>query len=35
VTGQGMVGKEASWRGDGPHAIEVEIGVGDARVVLE
>jgi len=35
VTGQGMVGKEASWRGNGPHAIEVEIGVGDARVVLE
>jgi len=35
VTGEGMVGRETSWRGDGPHSIELEVGVGDARVVLE
>jgi hypothetical protein len=35
VTGEGMVGRETTWRGDGPHSIELEIGVGDARVVLE
>ncbi|PWB75013.1 MAG: hypothetical protein C3F15_06960 [Holophagae bacterium] len=35
VTSEGMVGRETSWRGDGPHSIELEVGVGDARVVLE
>ena len=35
VTSQGMVGRETSWRGDGPHSIELEVGVGDARVVLD
>jgi len=35
VTGGGFVGRKASWRGDGPHSIELEVGVGEARVVLE
>jgi len=35
VTGEGMVGRETSWHGDGPHAIDLEVGVGDARVVLD
>lgn len=35
VSGEGFVGQSSSWRGDGPHAISVEVGVGDARVRLD
>jgi hypothetical protein len=35
TSGKGFVGETSSWRGDGPHEIELEVGVGDARVVLE
>jgi hypothetical protein len=35
VEGDGFVGHSAIWTGDGPARIDVEVGVGDARVVLE
>jgi hypothetical protein len=35
ITGDGFLGHSASWLGDGPGTIEIEAGVGDARVVLE
>jgi len=35
IEGEGFVGSSSSWRGDGPDRIEVEVGVGDAEVVLE
>lgn len=35
ITGEGFVGQSCSWHGDGPHSIDLEVGVGDARVVLE
>ncbi len=34
-TGEGFVSHSSSWRGDGVHAIELEVGVGDAKIVLE
>jgi len=35
VSSSGFVGHSAEWTGDGEHYIEIEIGVGDARVTLE
>lgn len=35
ITGDGFMGHSVSWRGDGPGTIEIEAGVGDARVILE
>ena len=35
TTGKGFVGQTNTWRGDGPDTIELGVGVGDARVVLE
>ncbi|HOC42077.1 MAG TPA: hypothetical protein PKJ99_03580 [Thermoanaerobaculales bacterium] len=35
LTGGGFVGRESSWHGSGPHSIELEVGVGEARIVLE
>lgn len=34
-TEKGFVGHSCTWRGDGPDSIELEVGVGDARVILE
>jgi hypothetical protein len=34
IEGSGFVGHSASWVGDGPDRIEVEVGVGDAIVTL-
>ncbi len=31
----GFLGSEASWRGDGEHAVTVEVGVGDASILLD
>ena len=33
--GKGFVGQTNTWSGDGPDRIELEVGVGDARIVLE
>lgn len=35
VASSGFVGHSAEWTGDGEHFIEIEIGVGDAEVVLD
>ena len=35
TTGEGFVSHSSSWRGDGPHSIELEVGVGDAKIVLD
>jgi len=35
IPSDGFVGHSTSWSGHGPHRIEVEVGVGDARVTLE
>jgi hypothetical protein len=35
VEGEGFVGHSASWVGSGRHRIQIEIGIGDARVTLE
>jgi len=35
VTGSGMVGQSSTWRGDGPHSITLEVGVGGALVRLD
>ncbi|MEE4274014.1 MAG: hypothetical protein V2I67_20220 [Thermoanaerobaculales bacterium] len=35
VSSSGFVGHSAEWTGDGEHFIEIEIGVGDARVTLD
>lgn len=35
VASSGFVGHSAEWTGEGEHFIEIEIGVGDAEVVLE
>lgn len=32
---EGFVGHSASWEGDGPHTIDIQVGVGDARIILE
>jgi hypothetical protein len=34
IEGAGFVGQASTWRGDGPGSIDLEVGVGDARVVL-
>lgn len=34
-TGKGFVGHTSSWRGEGSYGIELEVGVGDAAVILE
>jgi len=34
IEGAGFVGQSSTWRGDGPRSIDLEVGVGDARVVL-
>lgn len=34
VNSEGMVGHSASWQGDGSHRLEIEVGVGKARVTL-
>jgi len=33
--GRGFVSHSSRWRGDGPDSIEVEVGVGEAKVILE
>lgn len=33
--GDGFVGHTAEYRGDGPHSIHLEVGVGDSRVRLD
>ena len=35
VSSSGFVGHSAEWTGAGEHYIEIEVGVGDARVTLE
>jgi hypothetical protein len=35
VSSSGFVGHSAEWTGDGPHFIEIDVGVGDAKVTLE
>lgn len=35
IVGEGFVGHSASWVGSGSHRIQIEVGVGDARVTLE
>ena len=35
ITGEGFVSHSSSWRGDGSHSIELEVGVGDAKIVLD
>jgi len=35
ISSSGFVGKSAEWTGDGAHAIEISVGVGDAEVTLE
>jgi hypothetical protein len=35
IQGEGFVGHSASWSGQGSHRLEIEVGVGDARVTLE
>jgi hypothetical protein len=35
ISSSGFVGHSAEWTGDGPHHIEISVGVGDARVTLE
>jgi hypothetical protein len=35
IADTGFVGHRASWTGDGEFKIEVEVGVGDARITLE
>jgi hypothetical protein len=35
ISSSGFVGKSADWTGDGPHTIEISIGVGDAEVELQ
>ena len=35
IEGEGFVGHSTSWVGSGRHRIEIEVGVGDARVTLE
>lgn len=34
IEGEGFVGHSASWVGDGSHRIEIEVGVGEAAVIL-
>jgi len=33
--GEGFVSHSSRWRGDGPDSIELEVGVGDAEVILD
>lgn len=35
LTGSGMVGQSSAWRGDGPHSITLEVGVGEATIRLD
>jgi len=35
ISSSGFVGKSAEWTGDGAHAIEISVGVGDAEVTLD
>jgi len=35
VSSSGFVGHSAEWTGEGPHFIEISVGVGDAKVTLE
>jgi hypothetical protein len=35
ISSSGFVGHSAEWTGEGPHAIEISAGVGDARVTLD
>jgi hypothetical protein len=35
VTSDGLVGQSSTWRGDGPHAITLEFGVGEATIRLD
>jgi hypothetical protein len=35
VTSDGLVGQSSTWRGDGPHSITVEVGVGEATIRLD
>jgi hypothetical protein len=35
ITGEGFVGQASSWHGDGPHSINLEVGVGDAKIRLD
>jgi hypothetical protein len=35
ISSSGFVGHSAEWNGEGPHHIEISVGVGDARVTLE
>lgn len=35
VESSGFVGHSAEWTGDGPHRIEISVGVGNAKVTLE
>ncbi len=32
---KGFVGHTSSWKGDGPDGIELEVGVGDAEIILD
>jgi hypothetical protein len=34
ISSEGMVGHSASWQGDGGHRLEIEVGVGKAKVTL-
>jgi hypothetical protein len=35
ISSSGFVGHSAEWTGEGEHTIEIEVGVGDARVTLD
>ncbi len=35
ITGEGFVSHSSSWQGGGPHTIELEVGVGDAKIILD
>jgi hypothetical protein len=35
VDGEGLVGDTASWQGEGPHSIEINVGVGDTMIKLD
>jgi hypothetical protein len=34
IESEGMVGHSSTWRGSGSHDLEVQVGVGDARIIL-
>jgi hypothetical protein len=35
VDASGFVGDTASWQGDGPHSVEIQVGVGDSMIKLD